>query len=173
LFSGFVHHLGPPAFYIDETIPDIFLLCDNGSGNKFYQIWVNNKDAGFSLAKSGSLPSGVQTISFADIGRFAHAFAIFLNEYIYVSVDRDGTMDMVFTTCSSVSSSTGVGTDCSINIAYNKQLQLCTSSTVLDTKRKCRPPDQLCSADPNFSFDFTDSSDNNVSNICYCNQIAR
>ncbi|KIM87422.1 hypothetical protein PILCRDRAFT_276328 [Piloderma croceum F 1598] len=129
-----------------DCLADIFLLCDNGSGNKFYQIWVNNKDAGFSLAKSGSLPSGVQTISFADI-------------------DRDGTMDMVFTTCSSVSSSTGVGTDCSINIAYNKQLQLCTSSTVLDIKdgkRTCRPPDLLCSADPNFSFDFTDSSDNNA-----------
>jgi integrin alpha FG-GAP repeat containing protein 1 len=72
-------------------------------------------------------------------------------------------MDMVFTTCSSVSS-IGVGTDCSINIAYNKQLQLCTSSVsgVMNGKRTCRPPDLLCSADPNFSFDFTESSDNDV-----------
>jgi len=51
-----------------EIPPDIFLLCDNGSGNKYYQIWVNNKDAGFSLAKTGSFPSGVQSVSFADIG---------------------------------------------------------------------------------------------------------
>ena len=104
---------------------DIFLLCDNGSGNKFYQIWVNNKDAGFSLAKTGSLPSGVQSISFADIGTSSSLTydLPLLKEYTFA--DRDGTMDMVFTTCSSVSSSTGVGTGCSINIAYNKQLQLC------------------------------------------------
>jgi hypothetical protein len=74
-------------------------------------------------------------------------------------------MDMVFTTCSSVSSSTGVGTGCSINMAYNKQLQLCTSNTasgVKDGKRTCRPPDQLCLGDSNFSFDFTESNENDV-----------
>jgi hypothetical protein len=32
---------------------------------------VNNKDAGFFLAKTGSLPSGVQSISFADIGMYS------------------------------------------------------------------------------------------------------
>lgn len=128
-----------------DCLADIFLLCDNGSANKYYQIWVNNKDAGFSLAKTGSLPSGVQSISFADI-------------------DRDGTIDMVFVTCSSVSS-TGVGTGCSINIAYNKQLPLCASSTVANKKNGqtiCRLPEQLCTADPNFNFDFTQSSDNDA-----------
>lgn len=48
---------------------DIFLVCDEGSGQKSFQIWVNNKDAGFSLAQHQSLPSGVQAISFADIGK--------------------------------------------------------------------------------------------------------
>jgi integrin alpha FG-GAP repeat containing protein 1 len=48
---------------------DIFIVCDdNHTGNKFFQIWVNNKDAGFTLAQTGNLPSGVQAISFADIG---------------------------------------------------------------------------------------------------------
>lgn len=47
---------------------DIFLVCDEGSGKKSFQIWVNNKDAGFSLAQHQPLPSGVQAITFADIG---------------------------------------------------------------------------------------------------------
>ncbi|KAJ6620330.1 hypothetical protein B0H10DRAFT_2163572 [Mycena sp. CBHHK59/15] len=107
-----------------DCLADVFLVCDNGHGGKTYQIWVNNKTDGFSLALQGSLPSGVQAVSFAD-------------------VDRDGTIDMVFATCSSVSSSTGVGTDCALNIAYNKQLSLCTA------------------------FDMTDSADNDVCSSAY------
>ena len=48
---------------------DIFLVCDEGSGRKSFQIWVNNKDAGFSLAQHQSLPPGVQAITFSDIGK--------------------------------------------------------------------------------------------------------
>jgi hypothetical protein len=66
---------------------------------------------------------------------------------------------MVFPTCASVSTSTGLGTDCSINIAYNMQLPLCTSPT---RNKGCRPPEQLCTADPRFSFDLTPRSDNKV-----------
>lgn len=51
-------------------IPDVFLVCDDGHGGKTYQIWSNNKDAGFSLERSGSLPSGTHTVSFADMGGF-------------------------------------------------------------------------------------------------------
>jgi integrin alpha FG-GAP repeat containing protein 1 len=47
---------------------DLFLVCDNSRGGKSYQIWVNNKVKGFSLSQEGPLPSGVQSISFADIG---------------------------------------------------------------------------------------------------------
>lgn len=94
------------------------------------------------------------------VGSLLIVICIFAN----VRVDRDGTIDMVFVTCSSVSS-TGVGTGCSINIAYNKQLPLCASSTVANKKNGqtiCRLPEQLCTADPNFNFDFTQSSDNDV-----------
>lgn len=51
------------------TFADIFLVCDEGSGRRSFQIWVNNKDSGFSLAQHQSLPSGVQAITFADIGK--------------------------------------------------------------------------------------------------------
>ncbi|KII89322.1 hypothetical protein PLICRDRAFT_109686 [Plicaturopsis crispa FD-325 SS-3] len=129
-----------------DCLADVFLVCDDNKGNKFFQIWVNNKDAGFSLEQTGQLPSGAQAISFGD-------------------VDRDGTMDMVFATCSSVSTSTGIGSDCSINIAYNKQLPLCNSATKSNTKngqRVCRQPEELCTADPNFSFDLREGSGNDA-----------
>jgi integrin alpha FG-GAP repeat containing protein 1 len=107
---------------------------------------VNNKDAGFSLAQHQSLPSGVQAISFADI-------------------DRDGTIDMVFPTCSSVSSTTGVGSGCMINIAYNKQIPVCSSaSRTTDNQgnRLCRTPEALCIADPKFSFDLSTNRKNDA-----------
>jgi hypothetical protein len=79
-------------------------------------------------------------------------------------IDRDGTIDMVFFTCTSVSSS-GIGNNCAINIAYNQQLPLCTSSTLSsfkDGERVCRTPEQLCVADPNFSFNLSEDPNNNV-----------
>ncbi|KAL1947265.1 hypothetical protein VTO73DRAFT_14226 [Trametes versicolor] len=130
-----------------DCLADIFLVCDDrASGGKSYQIWVNNKDDGFALAQQGRLPPGTQSISFADI-------------------DRDGTLDMLFATCASVSSSTGVGSMCSINIAYNKQLPLCTSnsaSNVQNGKPVCRLPDDLCTADPDFQFDLRERADNDA-----------
>lgn len=78
--------------------------------------------------------------------------------------DRDGTMDMVFTSCRSVDSK-GVGSDCYINIAYNQQLPLCASTTdsaVRDGTRVCRQPNDLCIADDNFKFDLRDTNDNKV-----------
>src|SRR6202522_1528996 len=67
---------------------DIFLVCDDGKGGKTYQMWINKKDQGFLLSQEGALPSGTQAISFAD-------------------VDRDGTIDLIFPTCSKVSQLTG------------------------------------------------------------------
>ncbi|KAJ3728349.1 hypothetical protein C8R42DRAFT_619562 [Lentinula raphanica] len=124
-----------------DCLADVFLVCDNGNGVKYFQIWINNKDNGFSLAHQGSLPSGIQSITFADI-------------------DRDGTIDMVFTTCNSVSGSTGVGSNCYINIAFNQQLPLCAASQTPFSKgvRICRPPDNLCVADPGFKFEFSGNS---------------
>ncbi|KAF8655798.1 hypothetical protein AX16_002884 [Volvariella volvacea WC 439] len=129
-----------------DCLADLFLVCDNGRNGKSFQIWINNKEDGFSLVQQGSLPSDLQSISFSDM-------------------DRDGTIDFVFTTCSHVSSSTGIGSDCYINIAYNKQLKLCSSTTDTGFKngvRVCRPPDDLCTPDSNFSFDLSDRADNDA-----------
>lgn len=78
---------------------------------------------------------------------------------------------MVFPTCSRVSSSTGLGTDCYINIAYNQQLKLCSSSTdsgLNQGVRTCRPHDDLCTADPSFKFNLSDHPDNDVSTLPPC-----
>ncbi|THG98045.1 hypothetical protein EW026_g4082 [Hermanssonia centrifuga] len=124
---------------------DCLAVCDEeNSSNQYFQIWVNNKDSGFSLAQLGRLPKGFQSITFGDI-------------------DRDGTIDMLFVTCDSVSKLTGAGSKCKINIAYNKQLPLCASATapsVRKGKRVCRSPDDLCTADPDFQFDLHESDDN-------------
>ncbi|KAF9453642.1 hypothetical protein P691DRAFT_812990 [Macrolepiota fuliginosa MF-IS2] len=126
-----------------DCLADVFLVCDEGRGQKSYQIWLNKKSQGFVLATQGALPTGTQSISFADL-------------------DRDGTIDMIFTTCKSVSSD-GVGSDCYVNVAYNQQLGLCSSATDSGIKngvRICRPPNDLCTADDNFKFDLRDSADN-------------
>ena len=72
---------------------------------------------------------------------------------------------MVFATCSSVSRLTGLGSDCYVNVAYNKQLPLCASKTTSSFKngqRVCRSPEELCIADPNFTFDLSDNPGNDV-----------
>ncbi|KAI0303281.1 hypothetical protein B0F90DRAFT_1709692 [Multifurca ochricompacta] len=124
-----------------DCIADIFLVCDEGPGRKSFQIWVSNSSAGFTLAQSGSLPAGTQSVVFADM-------------------DRDGTIDLVVTTCTSVSQSTGLGTNCALNIAYNTQLPLCVPSSSFPltgnpAAAPCRTPDKLCVADPKFSFTFS------------------
>ena len=70
---------------------------------------------------------------------------------------------MLFTTCDSVSSSTGIGSGCAINIAYNKQLPLCASATtpsIKNGRRVCRQPQELCVADPDFRFNLHEGADN-------------
>ncbi|KAH9961067.1 hypothetical protein BC827DRAFT_354011 [Russula dissimulans] len=125
-----------------DCVADIFLVCDDGLGQKSYQVWISNPDANFTLAQSGSLPAGTQSVVFADM-------------------DRDGTVDLLITTCTSVSRSTGLGTNCALIIAYNKQLPLCTSSSSFpltsdpSTTVSCRNPSNLCVADPHFSFSFS------------------
>lgn len=100
----------------------------------------------------------------------AYGVLLFSNSKI---ADRDGTIDMVFATCSSVSRSTGLGNDCYVNVAYNKQLPLCSSTTsprFRNDQRVCRAPEELCIADPNFTFDLGDRAGNDVSSqIRNCN----
>ena len=80
--------------------------------------------------------------------------------------DRDGTVDLIFPTCESFSTSTGIGYGCSINIAYNKQTPLCASTSPgaggLGPEKNCRSPDALCVADPDFKFNFQSSEGDDV-----------
>lgn len=148
------------------------MVCEDRDG-KYFQIWVNNKDAGFSLAQVGRFPNGFQSVSFGDIGPILLYLSV--DPYLLTDnvVDRDGTIDMLFVTCDSVSSSSGIGSGCAINIAYNKQLPLCSSTSFKNSKRACRPPEGLCEADPDFQFYLQESDDNTVpttliiSTLCY------
>ncbi len=72
-------------------------------------------------------------------------------------MDRDGTIDMVFPTCSSVSRDSGIGTNCQINIAYNQQRPLCQGASLKNKTEICRKPDDLCSGDDNFKFNFDEA----------------
>jgi integrin alpha FG-GAP repeat containing protein 1 len=136
------------------------LVCDEDNGkDHYYQIWTNNKQEGFDLSQTGRFPSGLQSISFADIGM--SCVAAHEMKYSIVS-DRDGTIDILFVTCDAFAPSTGVGTGCNINIAYNKQLPLCSPS-LQKGGHACRAPEQLCTADPDFRFDMSLRDDNPVS----------
>ena len=124
-----------------DCLADIFLLCKPSSPftPQSYQIWLNNKDDGYKLASTGSFPRNIGQITFADM-------------------DRDGTIDMVWPSCYSLNRDTGIGTDCHINIAYNRQKPLCSGNGPLGkSSSKCRTPEDLCSADPNFTFEFNES----------------
>lgn len=110
-----------------DCLADIFLTCEDSEGLQTYQIWINHKTQGFSLAREGALPQGTKHITFAD-------------------VDRDGTIDMIFAACPNVD-------HCSIHVAYNQQMPLCKAHPT-SADSNCRDPQNLCTADPNFRFSF-------------------
>lgn len=118
-----------------DCLADLFLVCQNGSSGDdlSFQIWINNKRGGFKLGMKGALPTGTKTVGFADM-------------------DRDGTMDMVLTYC-------GISDECSLGIAYNVQVPLCSSSP-RESTGPCRDPEALCVADPNFQFNLSPASEN-------------
>lgn len=140
----------------------MFLVCDEDNGvDKYFQIWVNNKDDGFALAQLGRFPKGMQSVTFGDMGAFSQIYP--LDCLFILCIDRDGTMDMLFVTCDKVAM--GRGTGCMVNIAYNKQLPLCASTaaqSVRNGRRVCRLPTDLCIADPSFRFNLSEGSDNPV-----------
>ncbi|KAI5477781.1 Integrin alpha N-terminal domain superfamily protein [Pseudohyphozyma bogoriensis] len=121
--------------YIDldgDCLADLFLMCEGSSPEQpTYQMWTNDKAGGFKLAKSGALPKGTKSVGFADM-------------------DRDGTIDLVITTCDDDA--------CSISIAYNSQMPLCTNSKT--QIEECRDPEALCVADKNFAFNFSEDDSN-------------
>ncbi|OMJ12106.1 T-cell immunomodulatory protein [Smittium culicis] len=118
---------------------DCLSVCETSPPS--YQIWLNGRReingtiddyeqstvSNFGNVVTGTLPIGTGQISFADM-------------------DRDGTIDMVFPVCTEMG--------CEIHIAYNDQIPLCINSKSSDIAA-CRSNDNLCSADPKFSFDFS------------------
>ncbi|BGO97546.1 hypothetical protein RTG_01521 [Rhodotorula toruloides ATCC 204091] len=117
-----------------DCLADIFLTCQDGESEDdlSYQIWLNSKDGQFRYARRGKLPKATKSVGFADM-------------------DRDGTIDMVITSCPSAD-------DCTLSIAYNDQMPLCESYMPADAK--CRDLESLCVVDPDFSFDLSPSSSN-------------
>lgn len=106
-----------------DCLADLFILCaPDSSGIQSYQVWINEKDQGFRLARTDSLPKGAGPISFADM-------------------DGDGALDMLFPVITESGPST-------IQILYNQQIPLCTSPT----QEHCRSASHLCRADPDFRF---------------------
>ncbi|CEQ39850.1 SPOSA6832_01410, partial [Sporobolomyces salmonicolor] len=135
-------HFPSPHFnaFIDldgDCLADLFFMCQNNKDDEndlSFQIWLNDKESGkFRFAKGGSLPRGTKSVGFADM-------------------DRDGSIDMVLTSCTSTD-------DCTLSIAYNDQIPLCDSSPT--STGPCRDPEALCVADKDFSFNL--STDNNPS----------
>jgi integrin alpha FG-GAP repeat containing protein 1 len=63
-----------------------------------------------------------------------------------------------------------VGFDCSINIAYNRQVPLCGTAASQykgDGSLKCRGWGQLCLADENFEFSLESSSEASITALFY------
>ncbi|QRW26836.1 Cdc73 family RNA polymerase II accessory factor [Rhizoctonia solani] len=123
-----------------DCLADLFLHCQDDT----FQIWTRSpgSQGGYTFARGEKLPKGAGAVSFADM-------------------DRDGTLDIVFPVCKSFSSKTGVGLDCSVHIAYNKQIPLCPSAGGIPSggsKSKCRSPGDLCVADEAFGFKFDQSA---------------
>ncbi|KAG9121544.1 hypothetical protein FRC07_002449 [Ceratobasidium sp. 392] len=123
-----------------DCLADLFLTCQQPSTNtRSFQIWTRAND-GYTLSREGTLPKGAGPVSFADM-------------------DRDGTLDLVFPVCASFSSITGVGLDCEIHVAYNKQIPLCSGTGVGAGNARCRSPGALCVADDGFTFDLDPNGD--------------
>lgn len=126
-----------------DCLADLFFTCKKGDSDLdlSYQIWLNDKSGGFKLARTGDLPKGTKSVGFADMGSFFSLSAIAL---LSNRLDRDGTIDMVITACPTAAK-------CSLNIAYNSQVPLCSTSP-RSASGPCRDPEALCVADSNFSF---------------------
>lgn len=109
--------------YVDlngDCMADLFLVCapKGSEGRQEFQIWTATATAtdvsgdddkkgpspppfeGFTFSRSGYLPPLAGALSFADM-------------------NRDGTIDVVFTTCDLGSA------ECHVNVALNRQMGLC------------------------------------------------
>ncbi|KAI9027529.1 hypothetical protein CLU79DRAFT_881311 [Phycomyces nitens] len=108
-----------------DCLADLVFVCEEKNNQKRIQLWTNQRQDGFKLSQSLSLPDGAGPLSFADI-------------------DGDGSIDILFPVCH--------GSTCKIHVVYNNQMGLC--STNQDPGTPCRKAQDLCVADPGFTFDF-------------------
>ncbi|RKO90225.1 hypothetical protein BDK51DRAFT_21778 [Blyttiomyces helicus] len=95
-------HSNTFADFDGDCLADMLFTCQNAAGGLSLQIWINNKQEGFTLAIQKDLPKGAGQITVSDM-------------------DGDGTIDLVFPVCE--------GSTCSIHVAYNKQIPLCASAS--------------------------------------------
>lgn len=130
-----------------DCLPDLVLHCERPrTTSQYIQVWLNKGLQGYVLSKSYDLPKGSGSLSFADM-------------------NRDGSIDIIFPTCARQSSSAGTGSECSLNIAYNRQAPVCSgiasewSGADGSGQLKCRGYGELCVADDGFEFAFGDSDD--------------
>ncbi|KAG0706515.1 hypothetical protein DFH29DRAFT_988042 [Suillus ampliporus] len=115
-----------------DCLADIFLVCQDSSGQKSFQIWVNNKDSGFSLAQSdtGTVPLTWCFPSCSSVSADGVGSGCFINIVYNTQLPL----------CASPTSPT-------------------TGKT---GNRICRRPEELCTADPHFKFDLSVGSDNDA-----------
>ncbi|KAG0188719.1 hypothetical protein DFQ28_004447 [Apophysomyces sp. BC1034] len=117
-----------------DCLADLVFVCEVPSGQKRLQLWTNQRENGYKMAHQITLPTGAGAISFADI-------------------DGDGSLDMIFPVCDQHK--------CQIHVAYNQQMKLCSDSEENVDGRACRKARDLCVADPDFKFDFSEAQSEN------------
>ncbi|KAL0078748.1 hypothetical protein F4703DRAFT_1876957 [Phycomyces blakesleeanus] len=115
-----------------DCLADLVFVCEEKNNQKRIQLWTNERKDGFKLSQTLYLPDGAGALSFADM-------------------DGDGSIDIVFPVCH--------GSTCKIHVVYNKQMGLC--STNQDSNSSCRKAQNLCVADPGFTFDFDNPQSEN------------
>lgn len=79
--------------------------------------------------------------------------------------DRDGTIDLVVTSCPKSTNHHQQRADCQISILYNRQIPLCDSSSSSSSAGgggACRDPEALCTADPDFGFTTPDEDETTI-----------
>lgn len=89
-----------------DCLPDLFITCDTATPT--YEIWINEKEHGYRLARLLSGIAGAGLVSFAD-------------------VDADGTIDLIFPVCTK---------ECGIRVVYNQQMPLCDVQSALPCRYK-------------------------------------
>jgi len=119
-----------------DCLADMFITSVSSNGSLVGEIWINQKDNGYILTQTLVFPDGTGQITFSDF-------------------DGDGDLDLVYPVCWPINNCSEVN---SIYLVYNSQKPVCASS-LFGNSAKCRPQNELCMSDDNFSFSSTISDD--------------